>query len=143
MPDASRVESVIQGMTLDGNPCWRYCLGGYFMRLRACARRLLCRSPALRCMTPFATTRSMRRCESRSTLDAASLLPAASALFTFLMAVRTVVRSLMLWMRRCTAWWARLRADLMFAMKGWVRKGAEFYIKLLPAPATGSRPNLL
>ena len=68
----------------------------------------------------------MRRCESRSALAAASLLPAATALFTFLMAVRTVVRSLMLWMRRCTAWWARLRADLMFAMKGWVRKGGEF-----------------
>src|SRR5256885_7811966 len=91
MPDASRVESVIQGMTLDGNPCWRYCLGGYFMPFRACARRLLCRSPALRCMTPFATTRSMRRCESRSTLAAASLLPAATALFTFLMAGRNEV----------------------------------------------------
>src|SRR2546422_1932835 len=126
MPDASRVEPVIQGRTLDGNPCWRYCLGGYFMPFRACARRLLCRSPALRCMTPFATTRSMRRCESRSALEAASLLPAATALFMFLMAVRTAVPSFMLWVRCCTAWWARLRADLRFAMKGWVLKGGEF-----------------
>src|SRR2546425_12687354 len=114
MPDASRVESVIQGMTLDGNPCWRYCLGGYFMPFRACARRLLCRSPALRCMTPFATTRSMRRCESRSALDAASLLPAATALFTFLMAGRTGVRRLLVLMRPWTGCWARLRADLLF-----------------------------
>src|SRR5258708_18945085 len=101
MPDASRVESVIQGMTLDGNLCWRYCLGGYFMPFRACARRLLCRSPALRCMTPFATTRSIRRCESRSTFEAVSLLPAATALFTFLMAVPTVLPHLLLLSPRC------------------------------------------
>ena len=38
------------------------------------------------------------------------------AFFTFLIAVRTSVRSFMLWARRPIAWWARLRADLMFAM---------------------------
>src|SRR2546429_9575731 len=112
MPDASRVESVIQGMTLDGNPCWRYCLGGYFMPFRACPRRLLCRSPALRCMTPFATTRSMRRCDSRSALAAASLLPAATAVFVFLMALPPVVRLLLLLIGRRTAWRGPLRAEL-------------------------------
>src|SRR5690349_2819191 len=66
---------------------------------------------------PFATTRSITCCDSRSDASAASLLPAATALVTFLIAVRTLVRRAMLWSRRSSACLARLRADLMFAMK--------------------------
>src|SRR5204863_7255264 len=76
----------------------------YFRFLSACARRLLWRSPAFRCITPFATTRSMTRCESRSTVAAAALSPPATAFFTFLIAVRTAVRRLMLCTRRTCAW---------------------------------------
>jgi hypothetical protein len=58
------------------------------------------------------------------------LFPAATAFFTFLIAVRTSVRSFMLWARRPMAWWARLRADLMFAMNGYALgstfEGREF-----------------
>src|SRR3954464_9359158 len=66
---------------------------------------------------PFATTRSITRCDSRNDASAASLLPAATALLTFLIAVRTRVRSPMLWSRRSSACLARLRADLIFAIK--------------------------
>ncbi len=69
-------------------------------------------------MTPFATTRSITRCDSRSALAALSLLPAAIALTAFFIAVRTSVRRLMLWARRWVAWMARFLADLMFAMDG-------------------------
>ena len=63
--------------------------------------------------------RSMTRWDWSIILAAPSLLPAATAFFTFLIAVRTSVRSFMLCVRRPTAWWARLRADLMFAMSGY------------------------
>ena len=69
--------------------------------------------------------RSITRWDASSSF-AASLLPAATAFLTFLIAVRTSVRSFMLWARRPTAWWARLRADLMFAMDPLSRKGREF-----------------
>ena len=46
----------------------------YFNPFTAWARRLLCRLPALRCRTPLATTRSMMRCDSRSTLSGAVLV---------------------------------------------------------------------
>src|SRR4051812_36990994 len=54
----------------------------YFMPLRAWASRLLCRSAALRCRMPFATTRSITFCDSRIVLAAASLLPAETAFAT-------------------------------------------------------------
>src|SRR5438270_3027699 len=106
--------------------CGRYGVG-YFSVLIACASRLLWRSPALRCRTPFATTRSMTRCDSRSDASAASLLPAATAFVTFLIAVRTLVRRPMLCERRPSAWRARLRADLVLAMEMQrPEKGAEW-----------------
>jgi hypothetical protein len=54
-------------------------------------------------MMPLATTRSMTFCDSRIVLAALSLSPAATAFTTFLIAERTVVRRLMLWVRRWTA----------------------------------------
>src|SRR6267143_158058 len=117
MPDASAVEFVIQGTALDGKLFWP---GDWAERL--CGVMVDVRLEQIEPMAYRFLLSFARGNESRSTLEAVSLLPAATAFFTFLMAVRTEVRSLMLWMRRCTAWWARLRADLMFAMKGWVRK---------------------
>src|SRR4051812_26991479 len=99
--------------------CGRYGLGyrrSYFSPLTACARRLLCRAPALRCRMPFATTRSIALCVSCISFSAAPLLPAASAFFTSLIALRTRVRRLMLWSRLTSACLARLRTDLMLAM---------------------------
>src|ERR687895_83700 len=62
----------------------------------------------------------------RSAFAASSLLPAATAFLTFLIAVRTSVRRLMLCARSPIAWWARLRADLMLAMNLKSGKGREF-----------------
>src|SRR5687767_10146780 len=77
--------------------------------------------------------RSMTRCDSRSAFSALSLLPAATAFFTCLIALRTSVRRLMLCSRRSIACLARLRADLMFAIKG-----ADFSMNLLRILATVS-----
>src|SRR5688500_17192486 len=82
----------------------------------ACARRLLCREAALRCRTPLAATRSITACDLTRAAAAAFLSPAAIAFLTSRMALRAEVRRLRLWLRRPTAWRARLRADLMFAM---------------------------
>src|SRR5690606_40747262 len=68
------------------------------------------------CALPIWARRSMTRCDWRSVFSAASRSPAATAFRAFLIAVRTVVRRLMLRARRSSAWRARLRADLMLAM---------------------------
>ena len=93
----------------------------------ACARRLFCRAAALRCRTFFAATRSITLRDASSAAAAAVLSPAAIAFLTFLIAVRTAVRKLKLWLWRLSAWRARLRADLILAMAliG-LRKGGEF-----------------
>src|SRR5688572_20164190 len=82
-------------------------------------------------MTPLATTRSMTRWDWRSTLAAASLSPPATALPTFLIALRTSVRRLMLCARRSTAWRARLRADLLLAMDRESERGRNSSMNLL------------
>jgi hypothetical protein len=59
---------------------------------------------------PFAATRSITDCDFTSAATAAFLSPAAIAFFTSLMALRAAVCRLTLWLRRLTAWRARLRA---------------------------------
>ena len=87
------------------------------MALMAADSRLLWRAAAFLWMIFLSAMESMTLIEARNWAVAASLSPAATALRTFLMAVRRRERRLLLWAFSWTAWRARLRADAMFALE--------------------------
>ena len=75
------------------------------------------RAAAFLWMIFLSAMESMTLVEARNWASAAALSPAATALRTFLMAVRRRERRLLLCAFSWTAWRARLRAYAMFAME--------------------------
>ena len=78
-------------------------------------KRLLCLAALFLCTIPLFVIESITGTADLYAALASSLLPLSMALRTFLMLVRMRERSAMLWARRFTVCFARLRADCMFA----------------------------
>jgi hypothetical protein len=66
---------------------------------------------------PLLAMRSISGTAALYSVLATALLPAVTAANTFLIWVRILERSVMLWLRRLMLWRARLRADLILATK--------------------------